>query len=204
MDLTALVTILAENIEPLIAKLQLREKIAPLGLRRAERLPVLAAIQMALSRPILLISDRADHAMNLFDELALWSPHVSRLLFPEPNPLFYEKSPWGDNTRRDRLTALAALASYHIPGVDRQEKSPIIIAPARAVMTRTIPRREFLKATHNLKQGQKIQPVELKMLPLRESSAATFAKGGDRRRCLFCLLPYDISLSQIQPPMNVT
>ena len=161
MDLTALVTILAENIEPLIADLQLREKIAPLGLRRAERLPVLAAIQMALSRPVLLITDRADHAMNLFDELALWAPHVSRLLFPEPNPLFYEKSPWGDNTRRDRLTAFAALASYHIPGVGRQEKSPIIIAPARAVMTRTIPRREFLKATHNLKQGQKIQPVEL-------------------------------------------
>jgi len=26
---------------------------------------------------------------------------------------------------------------------------------------------------------------KLKVLPLRENSAATFAKGGDRRRCLF-------------------
>ncbi|MCK5314123.1 MAG: transcription-repair coupling factor [Anaerolineales bacterium] len=136
-----------------------------LGLQRSARLPILAALYNELQRPFLLLTDRADHALTLLDELSLWLPSASLLLFPEPTPLFYENAPWGETTRRDRLKVLTTLAAYNIPGgqtyLDPSTTNPIIIAPARALMTRTLPRRDFLKATRKLRQGQIIQLDEL-------------------------------------------
>lgn len=135
--------------------------VEPLGLRRSARLPVLAALYRMLDQPILLITDRQDRALLLADELGFWLPQAPRYFFPEPNPLFYEDSPWGITTRRDRLTVLGMLAAYHMPGAERPQPPPIIIAPARAVMTRTMPRREFLKTIRVLKAGQVVSPDEL-------------------------------------------
>jgi len=132
-----------------------------LGLRRAARLPGVAALQSALQRPILLLTDRADRVLTLSDELTLWAPEITRLTFPEPTPLFYENAAWGDATRRDRLNALTVLASYHIPGAPKPVSPPLLIAPIRAIMTRTLPRRDYLKAAHTLSQGQIVQPGEL-------------------------------------------
>ncbi|MES0359539.1 MAG: transcription-repair coupling factor [Anaerolineales bacterium] len=132
-----------------------------IGLRRSARLPVLAAIYKELQLPILLLTDRTDRALTLFDELTLLAPNAPKLFFPEPSPLFYENSPWGERTRRDRLMALTELAAYHIPGAQSPSTPPVIIAPARALMTRTIPRREFLKAVRVLKSGQTILMDEL-------------------------------------------
>lgn len=137
---------------------------ASLGLRRSARLPFLAAVHARTHQPILWLTDRPDQALAAYDELALWAPGTKRLIFPEPNPLFYENAAWGETTRRDRLTVLATLASYHIPGAtntSEDQNAPIIIAPARALMARTLPRRDFLKATRTLRQGQTIQPEEL-------------------------------------------
>ncbi|UCF29059.1 MAG: hypothetical protein JSW42_05120, partial [Chloroflexota bacterium] len=86
-----------------------------IGLRRSARLPVLAGIYEKLQIPILLLTDRTDRALTLYDELGLLSPDADRLFFPEPGPLFYENSPWGERTRRDRLLVLTKLASFHIP-----------------------------------------------------------------------------------------
>ena len=88
------------------------------------------------------------------EELELWSPNAIRLIFPEPNPLFYENAAWGEATRRERLQVLTTLASYHIPGGSNANQAPIIIASARAVMTRTLPRRDFLSAARTIKRGQ--------------------------------------------------
>jgi transcription-repair coupling factor (superfamily II helicase) len=132
-----------------------------IGLRRSARLPVLAAIYARLQIPILLLTDRTDRALTLFDELGLLAPDADRLYFPEPGPLFYEDSPWGERTRRDRLLTLTRLASYHIPGAQSPGIPPLIIAPARGVITRTIPRREFLKAVRILKVNQNYNFEEL-------------------------------------------
>ena len=132
-----------------------------IGLRRSARLPVLAAIYEELQIPILLLTDRTDRALTLFDELTLLAPNAASLFFPEPGPLFYENSPWGERTRRDRLLVLTNLASYHIPGAQSPPIPPLIIAPARAVITRTIPRREFLKAVRVLSTNQTINMGEL-------------------------------------------
>ncbi len=132
-----------------------------IGLRRSARLPVLAAIYEELQIPILLLTDRTDRALTLYDELTLLAPNAASLFFPEPGPLFYENSPWGERTRRDRLLVLTNLASYHIPGSQTPPIPPLIIAPARAVITRTIPRREFLKAVQILRTNQTIHMQEL-------------------------------------------
>ena len=140
----------------LLAELRPGESLPGLALPRAARLPVMAALHSALDQPILLITDRADHAIQLHDELAFWAPHASRYIFSEPNPLFYEDAAWGSTTRRERLQTLTALAIYHLPFADRPSRPPIIVTSARAIMTRTLPRRDFLKASKQLKLGQSI------------------------------------------------
>ncbi|GAB4501515.1 MAG: transcription-repair coupling factor [Anaerolineales bacterium] len=136
-------------------------RLPALGLPRAARLPLLAALHGDLTRPILLLTDRADHALALYDELGVWLPAASRRLFAEPNPLFYEDAAWGANTRRERLQALTALAVYQLPFAEKPASPPIIVASARALMTRTLPRRDFLKASKRLAPGQQIQPEAL-------------------------------------------
>ena len=162
--LGALTRAIQEYSADLLAALQAGQALPPLGLRRSARLALLAALHAGLNHPLLLLTDRADHALTLADELAIWAPQATRLFFPEPTPLFYENAPWGPNTRRDRLVVLTALASYHVPGAITPDTPPIIIAPARAVMTRTLPRRDFLKALRSLKPGQVVQPDELARL----------------------------------------
>jgi transcription-repair coupling factor (superfamily II helicase) len=147
--------------------LRARKQLSGLALPRAARLPVLAALHADLDRPVILVTDRADHALAFADELAFWTPSAKRYLFPEPNPLFYEDAAWGNNTRRERLQALTALAAFHLPFADRVGAAqkpatpPIVIASARALMTRTLPRRDFLKAAKQLRLGQTIPQKSL-------------------------------------------
>jgi transcription-repair coupling factor (superfamily II helicase) len=166
MKLEPVLSPLVESCEELAAALGKAEGLPPLSLRRSARLPVLAALHRLVQGPFLLVADRLDHALTLFDELSLWAPEAPRMLFPEPNSLFYEKAAWGPGTRRDRLLALTNLASYHLPGATETGEAvhPILVAPARALMVRTLPRREFLKATRTLKAGQNASPDELARL----------------------------------------
>jgi transcription-repair coupling factor (superfamily II helicase) len=141
----------------LLTQINAGKTLSGLGLPRSARLPVLATLQSDLNRPILLITDRADHALALFDELGFWvqSP---RFLFAEPNPLFYEEAAWGVSIRRSRLQTLTALAAHHLPFVQKQTNMPIVIASVRSLMTRTLPRRDYLKACKKLSVNQNIQP----------------------------------------------
>ncbi|MDP2777753.1 MAG: hypothetical protein Q8O48_08905, partial [Anaerolineales bacterium] len=140
----------------LLAELNAGTPISGLGLPRSARLPVIASLLTDLNLPMLLITDRADHALSLFDELGFWveSP---RYLFAEPNPLFYEEAAWGITTRRERLQVLTALSAYHLPIAKKPETPAIIVSSARSLMTRTLPRRDFLKACKKLSVNQSIQ-----------------------------------------------
>jgi transcription-repair coupling factor (superfamily II helicase) len=137
------------------------EPLAGLGLPRSARLPLVARLHQDLGRPILLVTNRADRALALFEELQFWLGERGVHYFPEPNPLFYEKSGWGLGTRRDRMQVLTLLARMLMPGVPKPEQTPVIVAPVRAIMTRTLPRRDFIKHTKVLKLGQQITPEEL-------------------------------------------
>lgn len=144
----------------LLKDLQSNQTQPGLGLPRSSRLPVLVSLHQDLSLPILFITDRADHALSLFDELGFWAKSP-RYHFAEPNPLFYEQAAWGVATRRERLQALIALSEYHLPFTQKPEVPPILVASVRSLMTRTLPRRDFLKACKKLSLGQTVQPDAL-------------------------------------------
>lgn len=146
--------------QQLLSALQSAQLQPGLGLPRSARLPVLASLHQDLNLPILLITDRSNHALSAFDELGFWikSP---RYHFAEPNPLFYEQAAWGVATRRERLQTLIALSEYHLPFTQKPEVPPIIVTSVRSLMTRTLPRRDFLKACRKLSLNQTIQPDAL-------------------------------------------
>lgn len=132
-----------------------------LGLPRASRLAVLTGLHVDLQVPVVLLTNRADRALELYDELSFWLPEGNNLYFPEPNPLFYENLPWSQSTRRERLHVLTELAKYLLPGAEPSAAPPIIIAPIRAVMRRTVPRRDFLRASQRLSLGDQHDLQEL-------------------------------------------
>ncbi len=132
-----------------------------LGLPRSARLPIVTALVKDLNIPLLLLTDRSDRALTMLDELNFWAPDVSKKYFPEPNPLFYEQAAWGSVTRRERLEALTSLALYHLPGSRKPTDPVIVVTSLRAVMTRTLPRRDFLSACKTLKVGFTASPESL-------------------------------------------
>jgi transcription-repair coupling factor (superfamily II helicase) len=133
--------------------------IPGLGLIRSARLPVASALAQDLNQPILILTDRSERAFTLGDELKFWLKDANRMAFPAPNPLFYEQAAWGNITRRERLQTLAALALYHLPGTEKPAFPPIIFSPVRALMARTLPRRDFIKVVKTHKIGD-ILPEE--------------------------------------------
>jgi transcription-repair coupling factor (superfamily II helicase) len=147
--------------QELLRSLQAGSRLEGLGLPRATRLPVLTALHTDLKHAILFVTDRADRALSLHDELGFWAGRTTRYHFAEPNPLFYEDAAWGATTRRERLQALNGLALFHLPYGDEQETVPVITTSVRSLMTRTLPRREYLKACKRLTVGQEYQPESL-------------------------------------------
>jgi transcription-repair coupling factor (superfamily II helicase) len=125
-----------------------------LGLPRSARLAVVAALHGTLNVPIVLLTNRADRALALFDELNFWLPEANNLYFPEPNALYYEDLPWSLSTKLERLSVLASLARSWLPGEAQNSNPLVIVTPIRAVMTRTIPRRDFLRSTQRLALGE--------------------------------------------------
>ncbi len=132
-----------------------------LGLMRAARLPLAASLYQDLREPAVMITDRPQHALTLLDELGFWLKDAPRLYFSEPTPMFYEQAAWGNSTRRDRLQALTALAVYHLPGAAKPDLPPVIVTTVRALMTRTLPRRDFIKASRTIKVNQSLPPDQL-------------------------------------------
>ena len=126
-----------------------------LGLARATRIPVLSALQVVLNRPLLLVTDKTDRALLLEDEWGFWSSGPRFSFFPEPDPLFYELVPWSRKTRHERLGLLADLSALMHPGAESGSPKPLILAPVRGLMTRTLPRRSFLRASRTIEVGSR-------------------------------------------------
>ena len=141
----------------LVERIREKQPVENLNLPRAARIPVLAAVQKYFQMPVLLITDRSDRSLQLDQEWGFWQPDLDRLYFPEPDPLYYERIPWSRRTRQDRIDVLANFAAEMIPaypGID-SASGLAVVAPIRSLITRTIPRREFLKHSRVLRKGEK-------------------------------------------------
>lgn len=137
----------------LISQLQEGEHQIPLSLPRSVRLPFLADLQYNLSAPLLFITSRPDRLQTMHEEFSFWTDASEHLIFAEPSSLFYEKSVWSLETRRDRLLTLESLARYFLPHLSSVRSQPVIFTSAKSIMTRTAPRRCFLNAFHSVQDG---------------------------------------------------
>ena len=173
------------EFEDLLAALRTDQAAAFGGLPRSARLPAAVALQNRVNRVVLLITGRTDRALVLKDEWGFWEPDLKRQFFPEPDPLYYEPIPWSRKTRRDRVRVLALLAAQQVPTFPVEKQPPVILAPARAVITRTLPLREFIKASRRLNQGDRVSISKLAASWLRtgyQPSPVVVAPGEFARR----------------------
>jgi transcription-repair coupling factor (superfamily II helicase) len=131
-----------ELLEDITQQIQPHSRFATLGLIRAARPYVLAALAKDTARPIVMLSARLDHATNTAEQLLAWQPDLRVLMYSEPNPLFFEHAPWGPRSTRARLSVLTTLARMEQHPVTDQ--GLVIVSSARALMQRTLPRDELL------------------------------------------------------------
>jgi len=155
MDTNELLEQIQTPAEAIIQSIRENIPLPPFGLIRSVRLPFIATLKLALDVPVLFLTDRYDRSLALSNELGFWISKDQIHLFPEPTPLFYENAEWGESTRINRLRTLTNFSQ------SRATNFPVVVAPTRAVMTRTMPKNVFIKASFRLSTGQIYPPEEL-------------------------------------------
>jgi len=133
------------------------EAMPALGVLRAARPFVLAALARDWRGPVIYITARVDRAYSVVEQLPVWLGDTRPILrFNEPTPLFYERAPWGETALRGRIQALASL----LPPSDIETErwpQPVIVTSARALMQRTLPVNTFRGGLQTLHPGQRWQ-----------------------------------------------
>lgn len=136
-----------------IREIAIGETTRPVSLLRSARPILMASLWQDLACPVLVITDRIDRVNTYLDEIGFWNPEIKRLHYGEPPNLFYEQAAWPIQTRRERLQVLQAFSEFYLPGVTPAYDRPLVVATAKAMMARTLPRRDFLKAILRLRRG---------------------------------------------------
>ena len=129
----------------------------PISLPRSVRLPFMAALQRNTQKPLLFITSKSDRLQSMYEEFSFWEAGERNFIFAEPTPLFYEKINWSRDTRSDRMETLVALGQAFLPGKKEEKLPQVIFTSVKSLMTRTIPRRDFLLACATLKTGSRTQ-----------------------------------------------
>ena len=155
MDLGRLLDLIREipAYRRLLQEIDKGQAATNLSLLRAARPYVVAALATDLQRPILLVVGRPEQVNGIADQLRQWLPSPERVLrLAEPEALPYERIPWAAETVRERLSALSALVRW----AEGDEAPPIVVASARALIQRTMPRREFSLSVRTIRIGQRL------------------------------------------------
>ncbi|MBN1314505.1 MAG: transcription-repair coupling factor [Anaerolineales bacterium] len=136
----------------------------PIGLPRAARMAIAAALYRDLRRPTILIVPRVDQAQKQREDLTAWMPNsIEASSYPEPTPLPYDRAPWGENSRNGRLSILDLLHTYskNTRENNGQLLPPVVVVSVRALVQKSIPRREYIAHTRQLGVGQLIRLEKL-------------------------------------------
>ncbi len=159
MQLSGLIELLREAPAYRALLDSLRGSNAPiaLGVLRAARPFVAAALARDWDAPVIYVTTRIDRAYNVSEQLPVWLGSADRIhRFGEPAPIFYERAPWGEPAVRSRIETLAALTP---PGDVMPEQPPFVVTSARALMQRTLPVNQFRKGSVILRLGER-WPIE--------------------------------------------
>ncbi|MEO8393840.1 MAG: transcription-repair coupling factor [Chloroflexota bacterium] len=159
MQLNGLLDLLreAQPYRELLTRLRGSNDPVSLGVLRAARPFIAAALARDWDAPIVYITTRIDRAYNVSEQLPVWLGSAERIhRFGEPAPIFYERAPWGEPAVRSRIETLAALTP---PGDMMPDQPPFVVTSARALMQRTLPVNQFRKGCVILKLGER-WPIE--------------------------------------------
>ena len=150
-----------EPYRTLRTDLESGEMPSSLGLLRAVRPALLAALACDLKRPLLVIAGSVERAKGLASSMRDWSPAPECIWhFPEPLALFYERVPWTDEVIAGRLRVISTLYARRPPNpassrCEVEEKQGLIVfTSARALMQRTLPLHQFRIAIRELHAGE--------------------------------------------------
>src|SRR5829696_4355520 len=132
MQLSGLLDLLREAppYRALLDSLRASNDPLALGVLRAARPFVAAALARDWGAPVVYVTTRIDRAHNVSEQLPVWMGAAERIYrFGEPAPIFYERAPWGEPAVRSRIETLATLSvdSY-------ADQPPFIVTSARALM----------------------------------------------------------------------
>ena len=120
----------------------------PLGLLRAARPALLAALARDLARPIVIIVGTVERAKELTQSLRDWMPEPKRVShFAEPPTLFYERAPWPEEVISNRIYTLSTLFRWP------SDAPPLIVTSVRAAMQRTLPLHQFRLGVRDVRVG---------------------------------------------------
>src|SRR5690606_8998363 len=151
MQLHGLLDLLRDSsvYQTILKRLKAGEPPDDLRVIRAARPFVLAALAQDWHGPVIYLTARVDRAYNVSEQLPVWLPDAAIHRFAEPTPLFYDRATWGDTVQRSRIGSLAAL----LPPDDynSDNRHPLIVTSARAIMQRTLPVSTFRRETLILK-----------------------------------------------------
>ena len=119
---------------------------------------LIASLYEELNLPVLVITAQPEDAKKVYEQLQVWCSSSADLHhFPEIDFLPYEYlASYPTNTMLERLQVLATSALYN-----NRDKPPLIVASALAMISKTVPKRDFASACHILKQGMFVNPLEL-------------------------------------------
>jgi transcription-repair coupling factor (superfamily II helicase) len=120
---------------------------------------LIAALYEELDLPFMVVTGQPESARKLHEQLRAWcSPSAELQRLPELDFLPYDSSQLSAISYQmmERLRALATLALY-----EESDKPPLVVTSALAIMSKTIPQRDFVAVCHILKPGVAAEPVEL-------------------------------------------
>lgn len=140
--------------QALIDDLSKGQRKTLISLPRSVRLPFLAAIQKHLAKTVLFITSKSDRLQAMVEEFKFWGNGAEHYAFSEPSPLFYEDFPWSPGVRFDRLDVLSSLINAYVPGRMHYANPIIIFASVKSLMTKTAPRREFIRHSLTIEKNK--------------------------------------------------
>ncbi|MBL8161664.1 MAG: DEAD/DEAH box helicase, partial [Anaerolineae bacterium] len=154
MQLSGLLELLrgSSAYRDLLARLGQGAAVPDLGIIRAARPYLLAALVRDWPGAVIYVTGRIDRAYNVSEQLPVWLGDRPIYRFAEPTPHFYERAPWGESAVRNRIATLSALVP---PDESIPAEPPVIVTSARAIMQRTLPVNTFRKSTLLLEAGQR-------------------------------------------------
>ncbi|KAA3655481.1 MAG: transcription-repair coupling factor [Chloroflexi bacterium] len=145
-----------------LAALDATEPVPPLELPTSARPAVLAKLVATRRVPTILLTGRVDSVSKWMQALEMWLPdNVPVMRFPEPTPLPYDRGPWSERTRNRRLQVFSQLMTGQHPQIPATDNPPFIVASARALLQKTLPKRRFVINTRVLRLGQIIDLEKL-------------------------------------------